>query len=102
MNTDFTIDSMPLRGAFRHHNALLPQNWGSGGDFTIDTARQRYLDMLHRFLQGRIPITDLCMRWREEREVIWRHVWIATAAQQCSEREQLLSGEVLPAAATDP
>jgi len=75
-------------------------------DYSIEAPRQRYLDLIHRYLQGRVGCypfrTTVWQHWSEEREALWRHIHRVTEAQQCEEREQLERGERPIAPADDP
>lgn len=73
---------------------------------SIEICRQRYPDLIHRYLQGRLDVTSFRERlrshWAEEREYTWRVVWEETRTQRCMEREQLVAGEQSLAPPSDP
>jgi hypothetical protein len=72
---------------------------------SLDIVRQRYLDMTHRYLQGRLDAftfqTHLPSQWAHEREELWRYTWRDTQTHRCAEREQHAIGESLRAEPAD-
>ncbi len=73
---------------------------------SVELTRQRYLDLVYRYLQGRLKFypfrVTLPTLWAEERQDIWRTVRLGTRAQRCLEREALEAGELPRAAPADP
>jgi hypothetical protein len=64
---------------------------------SIDMSRQRYLDMIHRYLQGRLDYCTfrarLRFQWAQEHDALWQWAWQSTRAQRFLERDQLINGE---------
>ncbi len=73
---------------------------------SIEPSRQRYLNLIHRYLQGRLDYLpfrkQLQWQWAEEREALWHGVWQAARVQHCLEQAQLAKGEVSLAPPSDP
>jgi hypothetical protein len=74
-------------------------------DFDIERSRQQYLDLIHRYLQGRLASLpfqlDFEQCWAEERDELWRSVWKRTQALRCTERTAGKEGRVLPTHPSD-
>lgn len=73
---------------------------------SIDISRQRYLDMIHRYLQGHLDYftirTNVRSQWAAEREAVWPDVWQSARVQRCLERPQLEKGTRPLAEPSDP
>jgi hypothetical protein len=73
---------------------------------SIEIPRQRYLNLIHGYQQGRLDFctfrSRLPLQWAEERDALWRGVWDRTRAQRCLEQDQLIQGERPRAEPDDP
>ena len=72
----------------------------------IDSSRQRYLDLIHRYLQGRLAFRHFrhvfISRWAEERDAHWLSAWESTRTERCMEHELQVNGKALPSLPADP
>jgi hypothetical protein len=72
----------------------------------IDLSHQQYLEMIHRYLQGRLDDftfrTRLRRQWAEQREEIWPLLWQAACGRRCLERQSIAQGESPRAQPDDP
>ncbi len=68
----------------------------------LDTARQRYLNLIPRYLQGRTEHMGLWQCWPTDRDAVWQAAWNSARSERCREREAVAEDKLPPLEPADP